>query len=179
MSFIVEDGTFIENANAYVNIEYVTQYLTERNLNSNWDSLDDAIKKAHIINATDYIEIRFSKFFIGYKFNENQYLSFPRKYYSYEKDLGLLPENLKKACAEYSFAEISGSILGDSKTNLGTLKKQTSKVGPIEDTVEYENSQFKKLSGSLLVSPDYIPVNKKADMLIESLIFKKQNIAIR
>ena len=62
MSFIVEDGTFIENANAYVNIEYVTQYLTERNLNSNWDSLNDAVKKAHIINATDYIEIRFYLF---------------------------------------------------------------------------------------------------------------------
>jgi hypothetical protein len=69
MTFIVETGSGVRSANSYVSIEFVTNYLTERNraTENNWSSSSDSIRKAAIISATDYIEKRYSGNFKGFK----------------------------------------------------------------------------------------------------------------
>lgn len=65
MTLIVEDGTGIYLANAYVNRGYVASYLASRNRSSSWASATDAQKDAAIIAATDYIDTRFGHHFLG------------------------------------------------------------------------------------------------------------------
>lgn len=68
MAFIVEDGTGSNaNANAYVDVAFVTTYLTDRNrqTENSWDSSTSAVQQASIIKATDYIDRKFFNRFKG------------------------------------------------------------------------------------------------------------------
>lgn len=62
MTLIIETGVGVRNANAYVNVAYVTNYLTVRNrVNENsWSTAGTAVQEAAIVGATDYSEKRFS-----------------------------------------------------------------------------------------------------------------------
>ncbi len=67
MPLVIETGVGILKANAYVNIAYVTNYLTDRNRQNenNWTAAVTAVKEAAIIAATDYIDKRFGPRFKG------------------------------------------------------------------------------------------------------------------
>jgi len=69
MGFIIEDGSGVADANAYVSEAFVLSYLTDRNrqTESSWDSATSAVKQAAIIAATDYIENTFGLRFKGSK----------------------------------------------------------------------------------------------------------------
>lgn len=69
MTFNVEDGTGVSEANAYVDVAYVTAYLKDRNRSTenNWGTTPASAKQAAIIAATDYIETRWSARFLGTK----------------------------------------------------------------------------------------------------------------
>lgn len=67
MAFIVEDGSGVYNANAYMSVADVTTYLTERARNTAWSAATTANQQAAIIEATDYIEQRFGRRFKGMK----------------------------------------------------------------------------------------------------------------
>jgi len=168
MALIVEDGTGLETSNAYVSVSYVTEYLTERNRHTAWAALSTPIKEASIIKATDYIEMRFSKNFVGTKLVEDQSLSFPREYGSCETDYGLLPKNLLKASAELAVRaglDTTTELITDDTS--GLVKRKKEKVGPIEEDTEYENS-FKTFGG--IVSSDVIETYPIVDLLIEPLL---------
>ena len=78
MSLIVEDGSIVPNANSYVALIDADNYFRARN-NHVWLSLEQTAKEALLIAATDYIELRFGRRFLGQKKQDNQPLSFPRK----------------------------------------------------------------------------------------------------
>jgi hypothetical protein len=67
MSLIIETGSGIRNANAYVDSAYVTNYLTARNrqTENGWSTSSSVIQNAAIIAATDYIDKRFGHKFKG------------------------------------------------------------------------------------------------------------------
>lgn len=67
MTLVVETGSGVRGANAYVNIAYVTAYLTSRNrqTENSWNSVSDSVKEAGIIAATDYIDKKFGPRFKG------------------------------------------------------------------------------------------------------------------
>lgn len=64
---IVEDGTGIYEANAYAGRGFVRNYLARRNRATAWDAATDEVKDAAIIAATDYIDRRFGRVFLGQK----------------------------------------------------------------------------------------------------------------
>lgn len=177
MALVVEDGTGIANANSYVDATYVSTYLTERGRSTAWLALNDAQREAALIKATDYIDLRFSKLFIGSKLTTTQSLAWPREYSSNETDYGLVPTNLKKACAEYASRSMSAELLTDTPT--GVVKRKKEKVGPIEEETEY-TVPYQPASTSFLVTGDLIPVYPAADMLLEPLFkISKGAVAIR
>lgn len=67
MPLFIETGSGVRNANAYVNIAYVTSYLTNRNrqTENGWQAASTTVQEAAIIAATDYIEKRFASKFKG------------------------------------------------------------------------------------------------------------------
>lgn len=60
MTFLVENGTGVQGANALVPVEYVTAYLAERGRSTEggWDTASTAQRQAFVIAATDYLETR-------------------------------------------------------------------------------------------------------------------------
>lgn len=67
MTFIVEDGSGIYEANAYAGRGFVGNYLTSRNRATTWEAASEEAQKAAIIAATDYIDRRFGPVFLGQK----------------------------------------------------------------------------------------------------------------
>ena len=77
MAFIVEDGTNVENANAYVTVEFADSYFEDKG-NSFWGTLTTEQKQQRIVVATQYIDSRWYGQFKGNMFYEKQSLEFPR-----------------------------------------------------------------------------------------------------
>jgi len=141
MAFTVEDGTGVAGANAYTAVADVDAYWLDR-ANSTWAAAETAAKQAAIITATDYIELRFRKRFLGYREFEAQPLSFPRLNL-YDNDGELIegiPDRLKYAVAEYALRALSAALLPDPTFDDRGLKVKSKreKVGPIEEETTYE-----------------------------------------
>lgn len=67
MTLVVETGVAVRGANAYVNVAYVTAYLTARNraTENSWSTAGTPTQEAAIIAATDYVDKRFGNRFKG------------------------------------------------------------------------------------------------------------------
>ena len=63
MAFVVEIGTGLATATAYVDVAFVDAYFLDRN-NLNWTA-STLQKQAAIIKATDYIDTRWGNSFLG------------------------------------------------------------------------------------------------------------------
>jgi len=75
VAFIVEDGTGIEDSNAYVDIDFALDYLFADKLKL-FSSLDDEEQEAAIIAGTQYIDITYE--WIGDRCSLSQGLNWPR-----------------------------------------------------------------------------------------------------
>ena len=166
ITLIVEDGTGLENSNAYIAEAYADAYFLERG-DIVWGALGTESKKAAIVIATDYIEQRWGSQIRGVKWSQEQALEFPRLG-AYDSDGYIfddVPSNLEKATAEYAFASKGVALLlsqappvdsaGDI-TPQGVTKRTFEKVGPIAEAVEF----FPSSSSGGIYSPS-IPVADK------------------
>jgi hypothetical protein len=76
MTFAVEDGSIVEDANSYVTIAFADSYHLDRG-NASWTGTD-AVKQAALIRATDYIEQKYAGRWKGSRYDEDQALEWPR-----------------------------------------------------------------------------------------------------
>ena len=131
MAFIVEDGTGVENANAYVDTAFVDAYHADRG-NAEWVG-SPTVKEQAIIRSTDFIDVRWGEHFKGDKVDEDQSLQFPRTVFEG------VPLILKRAAAEYALRALSGALMPDISVDETGLRvsRKTEIVGPIEETTEY------------------------------------------
>jgi hypothetical protein len=141
MAFTVEDGTGVAGANAYIEVAYADAYFTDRGVTA-WTG-DTSAKQGAIIRATDYIETRWGDRFKGSPefLDPRQPLGFPR-HRLYDRAGQLvegIPENLKKATAEYALRALAGELMPDPVTDAsgGMVIGNRQKVGPIETEVTY------------------------------------------
>jgi len=135
MSFIVEDGSGITDANSYVTIDEFKEYWTDRNID--YTEKTDAEVQACLINATQYIDNNYT--FIGYKNSYYQGLEFPR-YNAYDRNgyfVTGIPKCLKYSIYESGSISLSGTDLFSSSED-GIVEK-TENVGPVETTYKYKN----------------------------------------
>lgn len=134
MAFVVEDGTGKIDANAYCDVVFADTYFAERNITT-WLG-DNVVKQGAILQATDYIELRFSHLFYGEQKVVGQALSFPRVSISFAE----MPVGLKRACCEYALRSLPGKLLPDpviDPTGMG-LERTRKKIGPIEKETRYQ-----------------------------------------
>jgi hypothetical protein len=141
MAFTVEDGTGLVNANAYISIAYADTYFSDRSV-TGWVASTLA-KQSAIIKATDYIEVVFGERFLGkISFPETpQALSFPRLRIFNRSGIEVIgiPENLKKATAEYALRALTISLMPDPVTaDSGfAITSKTETIGPITEKTDY------------------------------------------
>ena len=144
MAFTVEDGTGVEDANAYIPVAFADDYFTDRGVTA-WTGTD-AVKQAAIIKATDYIETRWGDRFKGQPefLDPRQPLGFPRtQLYDLAGQLVEgIPDNLKKATAEYALRALSGELMPDPSTDTSgaMVSWVRQKVGPIETETTFAAS---------------------------------------
>ena len=134
MAFLPEDGTGLAAANSFVDVAYADAYFLDRGIAA-WSGTN-VVKQGLLIQATDYIELRFANLFKGLPLVEMQALSFPRV----SADFIEMPLPLKNACCEYALRAKLAKLMPDpviDKTGQGLLASR-SRVGPIEKEVKYQ-----------------------------------------
>lgn len=165
MAFTVESGSGDAGSNAYDSVADVDTHHADRG-NTAWADFTTPDKQFAIIRASDYIDKRFGRMFVGLRKTKEQGLEWPRLD-AFDQDGYLLsgsdalPRQLLKACAEYALrAAICGVLAPDAplpvpkqdltdssgtrpdQVETGQLTRVREKVGPLEEEKWYEtNSQ--------------------------------------
>lgn len=141
MTFTLEDGNDIANANAYAAVADVDTYFSDRN-DSAWTG-DTPTKQAAIIKATQYVDQRWGGRLKGTRSNENNDLEFPRSslYDRAGKAVTGIPTKLKNAVAEYAKFSLGSDLFPTIEMNTTgkRLKATREQVGPIRTEEEYED----------------------------------------
>ncbi len=145
MSFVVEDGTGLANANAYIDTTFADAYFADRGV-AGWTGTS-VVKQNAIVRATDYIEIRFSQLFKGAVLTTVQSLAWPRQsevvvdgvYYADPDFPTGVPVQVKKACAEYALRALTTTLAPDPEVDASgrPLIMKSEKIGPITETTQY------------------------------------------
>ena len=200
MSFLVEDGSGLQNATAYVSVAFVDGYMNDR-LRDDWASLSTNVKQGSIVRATDYIEWRFGTKFRGSRRSESQGLEWPRNSafdnddWLYNNPLDAVPRQLQKACAEYSLIAarigelapnpplptgdetLDGTASTTTESTSGIITAARERVGPLETETKYADltSAGSRQAGgrtaqSFMNSDFYLPEYPRADGWIRELI---------
>lgn len=148
MAFVLEDGTGIANANAYISPTEMKSYHLDRGVEISAQYNDTDLQRA-IVKGTDHFEQVYGPDLLGRKLTTTQALSFPRACL-YEPEFCYVPitgvpPKLKYAIAEYALRELinPGSLDPDpvvSDTGL-QVSSTMEKAGPIEERVTYLGSE--------------------------------------
>lgn len=172
VTFTVEDGTGLDDANAYVSVEDATAYLALRGRDgeAGWDEADTGDLEAAIIRATDYVEARFRGRWRGTKATAAQSLAWPRLD-AYDDDgfeisPDAVPPALAAAVTEYAVRALAGDLLPDpappGDNTSGRVVRLMEKVGDLQTDTTYADSQ-RLPAGELRQYP-------AADLMIARLI---------
>lgn len=154
---VIEDGTGVATANTYALVATADVYHSLYG-NTAWDEADGDQKATALVNATQYIDLRWS--FLGIATNPadpltvGQALSWPRSSadgsnlfdcQGTEWGDDEIPTQIIEATFEYALAFIvNGRLLPDPTvidTSDRRIKKTREKIGPIEEQVEYSDTR--------------------------------------
>ena len=129
MSLIVEDGTGLPNANAYIDVAYFDSYAALRAIDVT--SYDTAAKEAAIITCTiDFMDVYYC--YKGDPLNDSQSLSLPT-------DLVGINKDIQNACANGALLHLQGLLLVDTSAinQSGEVKSQQDKLDVLETKTEF------------------------------------------
>ncbi|WP_313398189.1 DnaT-like ssDNA-binding protein [Stenotrophomonas sp.] len=128
---IVEDGTGLPNAEAYISAAEADTYHANRG-NAAWAALDTPAKEAALRKATDYMGIAYGGRWHGVRLTPGQALDWPRGVVG-------VPEAVKRASAELALRASTAELAADQGP---AVKSET--VGPISVTYADGASQFQR-----------------------------------
>jgi hypothetical protein len=132
--FTVEDGSVVPGANSYTSVAYATSYFADQGRAAEFDG-EEAAQQGWLVQATSYIETRFSTHFRSTPYAADQPLSFPRLWTALDGSVtAWMPDLLLKATCEYAARAKLGPLLPDpavDRTGLSVVMTSR-KVGPIE-----------------------------------------------
>ena len=156
MSFIVEDGTGLVDAEVYISLTDANEYHLKLDnlawLNASEDTRWAALRKATVFLEDTYV-------WNGELATTTQALSFPRTgvYNSNGQDVSnVVPKDVLDSCCDLALNALSGALVKEvSKSDY----EQRKKVGPIE--VEYFENYFS-------IGREFPAINKKLSSLYVS-----------
>lgn len=139
MSLIVEDGTGLVNAQAYIDVAYLDQYAALRG--EDLSAYTEQQKEAAIyVCVNDFIDVFYT--FKGTKLNVDQGLALPTSEVVLT-DVATL-RDIQEANANGAVLSLRSFLLTDpvSQDINGRVKSESSKLDVLEDSVEYfENTE--------------------------------------
>lgn len=141
MSLVVETGSGLTNADSYISLADANSYVAGHGNTSSWSAAADDEKEEALRLGTQYIDLKYGGRFAGVRGSRDQALNWPRSAvidiagYSYDSDE--IPVCLKQAVVEAALRHLADDDLLGVIENNGTVKREKSKLGPLEDDVEY------------------------------------------
>lgn len=146
MAFVVEDGTGLANANAYVSLAEFKAYQDDRGSSYPADNL---IQQA-IVRATVYMVSRYRLRWKGIRVKATQALDWPRSgvltedYYDPPGDLtyvvpdDVVPADIKSACTMLAAREITTpGELNEVFARGGQVASESASAGPVSSSKSY------------------------------------------
>ena len=141
MSFTVETGEGLPDANSYLSVADADSYIADHGDSATWTAASDASKEAALRLATQYLDIRFGGKWLGVRSDSDQSLAWPRNgvddYDGYVVDWDAVPAAIEDATAELALRVIDGDTLLDDIDEPGTIKSESVTTGPITTKTEY------------------------------------------
>ena len=143
MALIVEDGTGIRLADAYISQADATTYWGDRPHDPNsalWVNATSDNKNGAIVEATAFLDAKYNKHYKGVKAGSIQGREFPRTG-SEDADgmpLPAMPKELTWATAELAVRALSARLSPDVETP-GVIKSFEETMGPMGEKTTYEN----------------------------------------
>lgn len=138
MSIVVEDGTGMPDAASYVSLEEATEYFAWLG-NEEWDAEDEKV----LVRASQAVDLVYAPRYKGTKLTAEQGLMFPRTPFTdadgFERTG--IPTELKKAVFEAAYMLQNGEEIVVNPSREGLVTKSTKKVGSLEITKEYADTQ--------------------------------------
>lgn len=133
-SLILEDGSGVLNSTSYVDVDFADYYL-----GSNWaPSLEE--KEQALVQASEYVDIRWGSLFKGIPATATQLLALPRLSFTDGNNIlitGIIPVNIKKAVCLYAKEFLKGTLYPDTTQLNAPIKRESVVAGPIQETIEY------------------------------------------
>ena len=143
MTLVVEDGSVVTGADAYVSVSFVDTYNDSYKNDSTWSASSTAAKERAIRSATAWLDARYNKVWSGYVGVASQPLSWPRYMATdangWTIDSNSIPLKLQQACAEAAIRAVSDSLLADVATP-GSVTLVRKKIGPLETETRYSGA---------------------------------------
>lgn len=129
MSLIVEDGTGITDANAYISLAEFKAFATARFVDLD-DYEDDQINGAIVIASVDFISVNYD--FKGAKLVATQGMTLPT-------DEVEITSNIKNATYQSALLSLKGRLFVDTtEINInGAISAESKSVGSLSKSVEY------------------------------------------
>ena len=179
MPLVVEDGTGLVGADAYISVVNADTYFLA-SANSTWAAATIPAKEVAIIKATRYMEKRFGTKWKGLIASSEQALGWPRRYVYDERGTELVdqvPVQIARACAEYAVQALINPLIPETvypiadgaPVPFGRINRKVEKVGPIYEETYYSTggAHVSRVgSGSSLVDGDKVVQYPEADFLI-------------
>lgn len=130
MAIVVEDGTGLSNAQAYVDAVYLDAWMAERGYTTT--ATEPEKEAALVVSAKDWIDGEHD--FANEKLIEDQALEFPRTVFGF-------PEAIKQANAQAAYLQLNGALLVDTSTisTSGVVESESKSVGSLSKSVTYKN----------------------------------------
>lgn len=161
-TFIVENGSVVLGANAYITVAEADQYHENHDDPSSWSGAITSDKEEAIRQATQYLDAFYHVRWKGRRIDDDQDLDWPR-FNVHDRDNFIIdsdeiPQKLKDACAVMALRSLGSVDLLPDLDNPGTEKRRRIKVGPVEKDIEYFDgrSQIKKFRLVDLLLIDFI-----------------------
>ena len=150
MALTKEDGTIVAGANSYADAADSIAYQTDRGRQA-WLDATTEVQEAALIRATDYIETRYGRRFVGEPLGDVQDLAWPRQLAVYPRTgnpfpTDEVPEDILNATILYA-----GEIIGPDGDDLelmtelaitpeidsSNIKSKREKVDVLEEATEF------------------------------------------
>lgn len=165
MALVIEDGTGLPDANSYGSVEGADAYFELRG-NKAWTELTEEAKSSALVQATDYIDLRWRDAMLGKRLTAEQALEFPRLVCP--NDGAYYPKPLQRALYEYAVIASAGplapNIQYDETGRVPTRFRD--KVGPIEEETFWT-------TGSGALEPNFWRAYRVADSIMQTMTTPK------
>lgn len=139
MSLIVEDGTGLETAEAFISVSGADAYFTARGLTTVWTGSTGA-REVALRRGAQYLEAVYGERWKGETVSQAQALAWPRYNVWYRDWLlpsGEIPAAVASANAEAAYLFIGGTDMLSAIAAGGAIKRKMVKAGPVETETEY------------------------------------------